>query len=514
LVSNKNKLEELNKLKEKVKSGPGKDQLEKRRAEDKLTARGRIELLLDKGSFEEIGMLVAEKYKDFSENNSQGVGVVTGFGTVGGKQIFVYAQDFTVHGGSVSVAHAEKIYNIIDLAAKVGSPVIGLNESGGARIQEGVASLGAYARVANKCLTNSGVIPQISAIMGPCAGGAGYIPAGTDFVFVVKGSYMYVTGPDVVKKVFGHESTHEELGGYEIHNTTSGVAHFASDSEYECMNSIKELLSYIPQNNLDDPPYVATDDPAERTDKELDDILPEQSNKPYDMKEIIRKITDEGVFFEVQACFAQNVIVGFARLDGLSVGIVASQPAVMAGALDIDSSDKIARFIRFCDCFNIPIITLVDVPGFLPGSAQEYGGIITHGAKIGYAYVEATVPKISLLIRKAYGGAYAVMGCKDFRGDINYAWPTAEIAVMGSEAAASTIFKKDIEASDNPVDRKKDVIADYEKKYANPYQAAAIGLIDDVFKPSLSRPKIIRALKMLQTKKVTNPPKKHGNIRL
>jgi propionyl-CoA carboxylase beta chain len=429
--------------------------------------------------------------------------------------VYVFSQDFTVFGGSLGEAHAGKVCKILDLAMKNGAPVIGLNDSGGARIQEGVVSLGGYADIFLRNTLASGVIPQISAVMGPCAGGAVYSPAITDFIFMVKGSsYMFITGPDVIRAVTHEDVTFDELGGAVVHNTTSGVAHFAADSEEECLAQVRQLMSYIPQNNMEDPPYIRpTDDPL-RMDDELDRIVPDSPTKPYEMKDIIRRVVDDGEFMEVHEHFAQNIICGFARLNGHSVGIVAQQPAVLAGVLDINSSTKAARFVRFCDCFNIPIITFEDVPGFMPGVAQEHGGIIRHGAKLLYAYCEATVPKITVITRKAYGGAYDVMSSKHVRGDINYAWPTAEIAVMGPEGAVNIIFRREIAESDDPEATRARLVQEYRQKFAHPYVAAARGYIDDVIEPRETRPKLISALEMLQNKRDSNPPKKHGNIPL
>jgi propionyl-CoA carboxylase beta chain len=462
-------------------------------------------------------MFVTHRISDFGMGDQQilGDGVVTGWGKIDGRLVYVFSQDFTVFGGSLSEAHAEKIVKIMDMAMKNGAPVIGLNDSGGARIQEGVLSLGGYADVFLRNVLASGVVPQISAIMGPCAGGAVYSPAMTDFIMMVKDtSYMFVTGPNVVKTVTHEDVTFETLGGASVHNSVSGVAHFALDSEEECLMAIRRLVSFIPSNNLDDPPILQNDDPARRMDDELNSIVPDVSTKGYDMKTVIQKIVDHGDFMEVQEHFAGNIIVGFARLGGQPVGIVAQQPLVLAGVLDIDSADKAARFVRFCDCFNIPIITFEDVPGFLPGVRQEHGGIIRHGAKLLYAYCEATVPKLTVITRKAYGGAYDVMNSKHVRGDINYAWPTAEIAVMGVDGAVNIIFKDQIESSDDPEATRRRLVLDYQEKFTNPYVAAARGFIDDVIEPRQTRPKLISALQMLRNKRDTNPPKKHGNIPL
>jgi acetyl-CoA carboxylase carboxyltransferase component len=507
----------LRQIRERALLGGGERRIQQQHAKGKLTARERLDLLLDEGTFEEIDMFVTHRTDDFgmADQKYPGDGVVTGWGRIDGRLVYVFSQDFTVFGGSLSEAHAQKIVKIMDMAMKNGAPVIGLNDSGGARIQEGVLSLGGYADVFLRNVLASGVVPQISAIMGPCAGGAVYSPAMTDFVLMVKDtSYMFVTGPNVVKTVTHEDVTFETLGGAMVHNSMSGVAHFALNSEEECLMSIRRLVSFLPSNNLDDPPFGPTDDPAGRMDDDLNTIVPEVPTKGYDMKTVIHKIVDGGDFMEVQEYFAGNIIVGFARMGGQSVGIVAQQPIHQAGVLDIDASDKAARFVRFCDCFNIPIITFVDVPGFLPGTKQEHGGIIRHGAKLLYAYCEATVPKVTVITRKAYGGAYDVMSSKHVRGDINYAWPTAEIAVMGVDAAVNLIFKDQIESSDNPEDTRKRLIADYQEKFANPFVAAARGFIDDVIEPRQTRPKLISALQMLRNKRDTNPPKKHGNIPL
>jgi len=511
------RIQQLRELKEQARLGGGPERIERQHAKGKLTARERLDLLLDENSFHELDIFVTHRCYDFGMERRRilGDGVVTGYGTIDGRLVFVFSQDFTVFGGSLGQAHAEKICKVMDLAVKNGAPVIGLNDSGGARIQEGVVSLGGYADIFLRNVLASGVIPQISAVMGPCAGGAVYSPAMTDFILMVKGtSYMFVTGPDVVRTVTHEDVTFEELGGAMVHNTTSGVAHFAADSEEECLYLIRRLLSYIPQNNLEDPPSVEpTDDPL-RMDEALDAIVPDSPTKPYDMKEVIRRVVDDGEFLEVQEHYAQNIIVGFARLNGRSVGVVAQQPAVLAGCLDINSSDKAARFVRFCDCFNIPLITFEDVPGFLPGVAQEHGGIIRHGAKLLYAYCEATVPKITVITRKAYGGAYDVMSSKHVRGDINYAWPTAEIAVMGPEGAVNIIFRKELAEAEDPEAARARLVEEYRGKFANPYVAASWGYIDDVIEPRETRPRLISALEMLQNKRDSNPPKKHGNIPL
>jgi propionyl-CoA carboxylase beta chain len=504
----------LRELRERALLGGGERRIQQQHAKGKLTARERIDLLLDEGTFEEIDMFVTSRTGDDADK-VPGDGVVTGWGHIDGRLVYVFSQDFTVFGGSLSEGHAQKIVKIMDMAMKNGAPVIGLNDSGGARIQEGVLSLGGYADVFLRNVLASGVVPQISAIMGPCAGGAVYSPAMTDFILMVKDtSYMFVTGPNVVKTVTHEEVNFEQLGGAVVHNTVSGVAHFALNNEEECLLTVRRLIGYLPSNNLDDPPFVPTEDPPSRADDDLNTIVPDQPNKGYDMKALIKKVVDDGDFLEVQEHYAGNIIVGFAHLGGQSVGIVAQQPIVQAGVLDINSSDKAARFVRFCDCFNIPLITFVDVPGFLPGVTQEHGGIIRHGAKLLYAYCEATVPKVTVIVRKAYGGAYDVMSSKHIRGDINYAWPTAEIAVMGPEGAVNIVFKDEIERSDNPEETRKRLVAEYQEKYANPLVAAARGFIDDVIEPRQTRPRLISALRMLRNKRDTNPPKKHGNIPL
>jgi acetyl-CoA carboxylase carboxyltransferase component len=511
------KIEQLKQMKEQAKLGGGQARLDRQHAQGKLTARERIELLLDQGSFQETDMFVTHRATGFGMEDKRYLSdsVVTGWGTIDGRLVYVFSQDFTVFGGSLSEVHAEKVCKIMDLAMRQGAPVIGLNDSGGARIQEGVVSLAAYADIFLRNTLASGVIPQISAIMGPCAGGAVYSPAITDFILMVKNtSHMFITGPEVIKAVTQEEVTFEELGGAMTHNSISGVAHFAADSEEECLYLVRRLLSYIPSNNVEDPPYVPpTDDPL-RMDEELNNIIPENPNKPYDMHEIIRRVVDNGEFLEVHEHWAQNIIVGFARFNGRSVGIVAQQPSVLAGILDINSSTKGARFVRFCDCFNVPLVTFEDVPGFLPGVGQEHGGIIRHGAKLLYAYCEATVPKITIITRKAYGGAFDVMSSKNVRGDVNLAWPTAEIAVMGPEGAVNIIFKDQIEKAADPEAERQRLVEDYRQRFANPYVAAARGYIDDVIEPRETRPRIIAALEMLKNKRDSNPPKKHGNIPL
>jgi len=502
---------------ERALKGGGEKRIEEQHRKGKLTARERIDILLDEGSFEEIGMFVQHRSTDFGLEKQKylGDGVVTGRGTIDGRQVLVFSQDFTIFGGSLSEAHAEKICRIMDMALKIGVPVIGLNDSGGARIQEGVVSLGGYADIFLRNTLASGVVPQISAVLGPCAGGAVYSPAITDFVFMVKNtSYMFVTGPNVVKTVTHEDVTFEELGGAMTHATKSGVAHFACENEVDCLQSIRKLLGYIPLNNIDDPPRKATSDDLQRMDASLDTLVPENPNKPYDMKEVIDKIVDDGIFFEVQELYAQNLIVGFARLGGMSVGVVANQPSVLAGVLDIDASLKGARFVRFCDAFNIPLVVFEDVPGFLPGTDQEWRGIIKNGAKLLYAFCEATVPRLTVITRKAYGGAYDVMNSKHIRGDVNLAWPSAEIAVMGPKGAVEIIFRKEI---DQAVDKDKATeqkVNEYREKFANPYIAADRGFIDEVIIPSETRPKLIKALRFLDNKVDSNPKKKHGNIPL
>jgi propionyl-CoA carboxylase beta chain len=508
-------LRRLEDLKERARLGGGIERIERQHQAGKLTARERLEILLDEGSFTELDMFVTHRITDFPLEKIPGDGVVTGYGTIHGRKVYVFSQDFTVFGGSLSLAYAEKICKIMDLALKAGVPIIGLNDSGGARIQEGVSSLGGYADIFLRNTLASGVIPQISAVMGPCAGGAVYSPAITDFIFMVKGtSTMYVTGPRVVKAVTQEDVSHEELGGAKVHAQKSGVAHFMEENDPACLERIRELITYIPQNNRAEPPLVPTEDPPDRRSEELRDILPDNPNKPYDMHEIIRRVVDNGVFLEVHKDYAQNIIVGFARLNGRSVGIVANQPAMLAGVLDIDSSIKGARFVRFCDCFNIPIITFVDVPGFLPGTDQEWHGIIKHGAKLLYAFAEATVPKVTIIVRKAYGGAYDVMSSKHIRGDFNYAWPTAEIAVMGPEGAVEIIYRRELEGADDPEALKEKFAQEYREKFANPFVAAERGYIDDVIDPADTRPVLIRSLEMLTSKRDQNPWKKHGNIPL
>jgi propionyl-CoA carboxylase beta chain len=487
------------------------------KGDGKLTARERVELLLDKDSFEEFDKLVKHRCLDFgmADHKVPGDGVVAGHGRIDGRLVYVFAQDFSVFGGSLSETNAEKICKVMDLAMKMGAPVIGLNDSGGARIQEGVVSLGGYADIFLRNTLASGVIPQLSAIMGPCAGGAVYSPAITDFIAMVdKTSYMFVTGPDVIKTVTHEDVTKDQLGGALTHNSTSGVAHFMSHNDEECLLLLRELLSFLPSNNLDDPPRRPTADPANRLEPKLNSIVPAESNLPYDIKDVIHAVADENYFFEVHEHYARNIVVGFVRMDGRPVGIVANQPAVLAGCLDIDASLKAARFVRFCDAFNIPLITFGDVPGFLPGTNQELGGIIKHGAKLLYAFAEATVPKITVITRKAYGGAYCVMASKHIRTDVNFAWPTAEIAVIGAEGAVNIIYRRELKASSDAENLRKAKAAEYREKFANPYIAAERGYIDEIIEPQYTRPKLINALRMLDTKKDSNPPKKHGNIPL
>ncbi len=517
LKATQDKVAQLHKLKAAATLGGGEKRIETQHKKGKLTARERLDLLLDPGSFNELDMFVTHRSTDFGLEDQKipGDGVVTGYGHIDGRLVYVFSQDFTVFGGSLSEAHAEKICKVMDMAMKNGAPVVGLNDSGGARIQDGVVSLGAYADIFLRNTLASGVVPQISAIMGPCAGGAVYSPAITDFIFMVEEtSYMFVTGPNVVKSVTHEDVTSEQLGGALVHNSTSGVAHFASPSEPDCIRMIRQLMSYLPSNNVDDPPRITPIDSPNRAEEALDTIIPDNPNKAYDMTAIIKHIVDDGDFFEVQEHFAKNIVVGFAHLNGRSIGIVAQQPRSLAGVLDINASDKAARFVRFCDCFNIPIITFVDVPGFLPGVGQEHNGIIRHGAKLLYAYCEATVPKITVITRKAYGGAYDVMSSKHVRGDINYAWPTAEIAVMGPEGAVNILFKDEIDKAENPDRRRKELIAEYTEKFANPYIAAGRGYVDEIIEPSHTRTKLINALEMLKNKRDSNPPKKHGNIPL
>ena len=511
------KIEKLHQMRASARLGGGQARIDRQHARGKMTARERVEKLLDPGTFRELDMFVTHRAVGFGVEKQKYLGdsVVTGWGTINGRLVYVFSQDFTVFGGSLSEVHAEKVCKIMDLALKNGAPVIGLNDSGGARIQEGIVSLAGYAYIFLRNVLASGVIPQISAIMGPCAGGAVYSPAMTDFILMTKEtSYMFITGPEVIKAVTREEVTFEELGGAMTHASKSGVAHFAAENEEHCLTLIRQLLSYIPQNNLEEPPFVPTADPEGRMDEALETIIPDSPTKAYDMKEIIRRVVDDGQFLEVHEHWAQNIIVGFARLGGFSVGIVAQQPMVLAGVLDINASRKGARFVRFCDAFNIPLVTLVDVPGFLPGVDQERNGIILNGAKLLWAYCEATVPKVTIITRKAYGGAYDVMSSKHIRGDISYAWPTAEIAVMGPEGAINIVFRKQIAAAEDPEAERARLVREYREQFANPYIAAARGYIDDVIEPRETRPRLIEALRMLQNKRDANPPKKHGNIPL
>ncbi len=514
---NSNRFEELHKRHARAEGGGGPERKKRQHAEGKLSARERVERLLDEGTFEELDKLVRHRSHNFGmqHNVIDGDGFITGHGLIHGRPVFVFAQDFTVFGGSLSEANAQKIVKVMDLALKTGAPIIGLNDSGGARIQEGVASLAGYADIFLRNTLASGVVPQISAIMGPCAGGAVYSPALTDFVFMVDGtSHMFVTGPEVLKTVTHEDVNKEELGGAHTHNAISGVAHFQSANDEDCLRQIRELLTFLPQNNLDGVPRVSTMDPDERADKDLNSLIPAESNKPYDMKDVIRKVVDERYFFEVAEHFAQNIVIGFGRMSGETIGIVANQPAHLAGCLDINSSTKGARFVRFCDAFQIPILTFEDVPGFLPGTAQEFGGIIRHGAKLLYAYAEATVPKITVITRKAYGGAYCVMGSKHLRTDVNFAYPTAEIAVMGPEGAVNILYKRELQEADNSEEARQSKIDEYRDHFANPFVAAERGYVDDVIEPSETRAKVIRALKVLANKTDTMPRKKHGNIPL
>ncbi len=509
--------EELRQMREQARLGGGQERIDRQHAKGKMTARERIEKLLDPDTFREIDTFVTHRAVGFDVEKRKYLGdsVVTGWGTIDGRRVYVFSQDFTVFGGSLSEAHAEKVCKIMDLAMKNGAPVIGLNDSGGARIQEGVDSLAGYAYIFQRNVLASGVIPQISAIMGPCAGGAVYSPAMTDFILMTKEtSHMFITGPRVIKEVTREEVTFEELGGAMTHASKSGVAHFAAENEEHGLALIRQLLSYIPQNNLEDPPFVPTNDPKDRADEELNEIIPGNPNKPYDMKDIIRSVVDDGQFLEVHEHWAQNIVVGFGRLGGFSVGIVANQPARLAGVLDIDASKKAARFVRFCDAFNIPLVTFVDVPGFLPGVEQEHNAIILNGAKLLWAYCEATVPKITIITRKAYGGAYDVMSSKHIRGDISYAWPSAEIAVMGPKGAVNIIFRKQIAAAEDPDAERERLVEEYREQFANPYIAAGRGYVDDVIEPQQTRARLIEALEMLQNKRDTNPPKKHGNMPL
>ena len=511
------RVEELRRRREASRQGGGADRIEQQRSKGKLTARERVDALMDAGTFVETDAFVEHRATDFGMDKRRiaGDGVVTGYGSIDGRPVFVFSQDFTVFGGSLGEMHANKIVKIMDMAMKVGAPVVGLNDSGGARIQEGVISLGGYAEIFYRNVLASGVVPQISAILGPCAGGAVYSPAMTDFTIMAKGtSYMFITGPEVIKTVTGEDVTFEQLGGAMTHNEKSGVAHFATEDEKGALRLIRKLLSYLPSNNVDDPPVLPTEDPTDRQDAELAGVVPREPDKPYDMRDVISRVVDRGSWLEVQEHWAQNVVVGFARIAGHPIGVVGNQPKVLAGTLDINSSTKGARFVRFCDCFNIPLLTFVDVPGFLPGTAQEYGGIIRNGAKLLFAFSEATVPKVTVITRKAYGGAYDVMCSKHIRGDLNFAWPSAELAVMGPDGAVQIIFRKEIDAAADPKAREADLVREYREKFANPYIAARMGYLDDIIEPSETRPRVANAFATLRTKRETRPPKKHGNIPL
>jgi acetyl-CoA carboxylase carboxyltransferase component len=511
------KIGELRRRKEEAHVSGGKEAVEKQHARGKLTARERIELLVDPGSFVETDMLARHRVTAFGMEKTRpyGDGVVTGWGTIDGRKVFVFSQDFTVFGGSLGETFAEKVCKIMDMAATTGAPVVGLNDSGGARIQEGAASLAGYGYIFDRNVRASGVIPQISVIMGPCAGGAVYSPAMTDFIFMVKEtSHMFITGPEVIKTVTGEDVTFEELGGAQTHASRSGIASFIAEDEQECLRQVRYLLSFLPQNNMEDPPVYASSDDPERLAPELDSLIPDSPREPYDMKDVIRAVVDDREFFEVFPLWAMNIVIGFARLDGRSVGVVANQPKVLAGTLDIESSEKAARFVRFCDAFNVPLLTFVDVPGFLPGTAQEYGGIIRRGAKLLYAFTEATVPRMTVITRKAYGGAYVVMNSKHLRADVSFAWPTGEIAVMGPEGAVGIVNRKEIQGADDPEARRKELIAQYEERFANPYIAAERGYVDDVIEPRETRARLIQALRMLASKRESVPSRKHGNVPL
>ena len=513
----KEKIEQLKKMNQQAELGGGVERIAKQHAAGKLTARERIDLLLEKGSFVEVDKFVTHKCYDFGMEKQRplGDGVITGYGLIGNRTVFVFAQDFTVFGGALSETVANKICKIMDLAAKVGAPVIGLNDSGGARIQEGVRSLAGYADIFLRNSLSSGVIPQISAILGPCAGGAVYSPALTDFIFMVKeSSYMFITGPDVVKAVTQEDVTKNELGGADIHASRSGVSHFTADNDIDCILKVRELMSFLPNNNMEEPPFVPTTDSPNRIDPSLDLLVPTNPNQPYDIKDLIISIADDGNFMEVQEDYAKNIVIGYIRLNGKSIGVVANQPCALAGTLDINASVKGARFVRFCDAFNIPLLTLVDVPGFLPGVNQEYDGIIRNGAKLLYAYCEATVPKVTVITRKAYGGAYDVMSSKHIRGDLNYAYPTAEIAVMGADGAVNILSRKEIAAAPDQDAKRKELQDDYREKFANPYRAAELGYVDEVIEPSETRPRLIRSFELLANKRQSNPPKKHSNLPL
>ncbi len=511
------RIEELRELRRQAQLGGGEERINRQHDAGRNTARERLDILLDPGTFRELDAFVKHRSSSFGLENQKypGDSVVTGWGTINGRLVYVFSQDFTVMGGSLSEVHAEKICKVMEMATRTGAPLIGLNDSGGARIQEGVVSLGGYADIFLRNTLASGVIPQISVIMGPCAGGSVYSPALTDFIFMVnETSYMFITGPDVVKQVTHEDVTFEELGGASVHATKSGVCHVVGENETQTLLLVREMLTYLPQNNMEDPPFQASKDDPLRADIELDSIIPDSPNKPYDIKEIVNRVVDDGVFYEIQPEYAANIVVGFARLGGHSVGIVANQPMVLAGVLDIKASEKAGRFIRFCDCFNIPIITFVDVPGYLPGTAQEHNGIIMSGAKLLYAYCEATVPKLTVTVRKSYGGAYCVMSSKHIRGDLNLAWPTAEIAVMGPEGAVEIIYRRDLKDADDPAALKAQLAAEYREHLANPYIAAERGFVDDVIEPRETRSRLINGLEVFQNKRDSNPPKKHGNIPL
>lgn len=510
-------LHELTRRNEEALQGGGPARIQRQHDLGKLTARERVELLLDPGSFVELDRFKTHRCTDFDmdKQKTPGDGVVTGYGNIDGRQVFVFSQDFTVFGGSLSGAFSEKVCKVMDLAVKTGCPMIGINDSGGARIQEGVASLAGYANIFHRNVLSSGVVPQISAVMGPCAGGAVYSPAMTDFIFMVEDtSYMFITGPEVIRTVTHEEVSMQELGGASTHNAKSGVAHFASPNERESLHTIRELLSFLPSNNMEDSPVRPTSDDPNRRDEKLNSLVPDNPNKPYDIKDVITTVVDENYFLEVQKDYARNIVIGFARLGGRTVGIVANQPAFLAGVLDIDASVKGGRFVRFCDCFNIPIVTLIDVPGFLPGTSQEYGGIIRHGAKLLYAYCEATVPLVSIITRKAYGGAYVVMSSKEIGGDVNLAYPTAEIAVMGPDGAVNIIHRNAINKAADPDTEREKLVDEYRRTFANPFKAAEMGYIDEIIMPADTRPHLIRALDMLHNKRDKNPPKKHGNVPL
>jgi acetyl-CoA carboxylase carboxyltransferase component len=511
------KLRELQRIQRKAELGGGEEATERQHARGKLSARERLDLLLDPGSFVETDKLARHRATEFGmgRNRSYTDGVVTGWGTIDGRKVFVYSQDFTVFGGSLGEVMAEKICKVMDMAVATGAPIIGLNDSGGARIQEGAASLAGYGTIFDRNVRASGVVPQISVIMGPCAGGAVYSPAVTDFIYMVKEtSHMFITGPEVIKTVTGEDVTFEELGGAQTHASRSGIASFIAEDEQDCLQQVRYLLSFLPANNMEDPPaYAPTDDPLRRVE-ELNSIVPDSPREPYDIKDVVGAVVDNGEFYEVFPLWAMNLVIGFARVDGMSVGVIANQPKVLAGTLDIESSEKAARFIRFCDAFNVPLLTFVDVPGFLPGTAQEYGGIIRRGAKLLYAFTEATVPRVTVITRKAYGGAYVVMNSKHLRADVSYAWPTAEIAVMGSEGAVNIIHRKEIKAAQDKDATRRKLIEQYEKKFSNPYRAAERGYVDDVIEPAETRIRVIQALRMLLTKREAVPQRKHGNIPL